>query len=226
LLLSEMSEKKTMMSPMQIYDSLNDTYGEPRWWSDDPYTVMVQSILVQNTNWSSVENVTTRFCGRLIPERIRNMDDDELMDMIRPCGFCKGKSASIQRMTEWFEKRRFDVSDVDDATLRKELLSIKGIGAETADVIMIFAFHRASFIIDAYTRRLLERLGHGFADDAEIRLFFDNGLKHDHRLYGWFHRYILDHCIERCRKIPVCDGCPFFEECGFILKGSSDNLLR
>ena len=93
--------------------------------------------------------------------------------------------------------------------MRKELLGIKGIGAETADVLLVYAFHRASFIIDAYTRRFLSRLGIEFDDDMQIRSFFENGLPADYQIYGWYHWLILDHGISRCKKVPACDDCIF-----------------
>jgi endonuclease-3 related protein len=93
--------------------------------------------------------------------------------------------------------------------LRAELLALRGVGAETADVILVYAFHLASFIVDAYTRTFLTRLGCEFPDDAEIRRFFEEGLGRDATLYGRFHWLVLEHCIARCKKRPLCRGCPF-----------------
>ncbi|ORY25984.1 DNA glycosylase, partial [Neocallimastix californiae] len=142
----KISKKKSCkLTPKEIYDKLKDEFGDPPWWPGDSYIVMVQSILVQNTTWSSVEKITT-------------------------------KAKTIKYLTEWYGKYKYNVESVmkiGKTELRKELLAIKGIGPETADVILVYVFHKPSFVIDAYTRRLLERLGFSFKDDSEIRSFFE-----------------------------------------------------
>ena len=200
------------MTALQIYEKLLVAYGKPRWWSDDPYTVMFQAVLVQQTAWSSVEKVTQAIGDKLTPEFISMLPTEHLEDLIRPCGFSKSKAATIQRLTEWYSHYQYDaekLKEVSKSDLRKELLGIKGIGAETADVLLVYAFHRASFIIDAYTRRFLSRLGIEFDDDMQILSFFENGLPADYQIYGWYHWLILDHGISRCKKVPACDDCIF-----------------
>ncbi|MDO5574777.1 MAG: endonuclease [bacterium] len=205
-----------MITANEIYEKLEIVYGKPRWWSDDPYIVMVQSILVQNTVWSSVEKVTDTILSELKPERLLRLDDEKLQEMIRSCGFCKGKSATIRRITQWYGKYSYNANTVRKLgkdQLRKELLSIKGIGAETADVILVYAFHKPSFVIDTYTRRFLERMGFQFDSDDEIRTFFEIGVDEDFQIYGWLHWLLLEHGIEHCKKVPVCDKCAFEKDC-------------
>lgn len=202
------------MTAIQIYEKLLEAYGTPRWWSDDPYTVMFQAVLVQQTAWSSVEKVTQTIGEKLTPSYISALPTEQLEDLIRPCGFSKSKAATIQRLTQWYSRYQYDaekVQAVPKDDLRKELLEIKGIGAETADVLLVYAFHRASFIIDAYTRRFLSRLGFEFENDTQIRAFFESGLPDDYQIYGWYHWLILDHGISRCKKAPVCADCIFTE---------------
>lgn len=199
-----------MMTAMEIYEKLCEAYGRPRWWSDDPYQVIVQAVLVQNTAWASVEKVTANIKNQLSPDHIANISADELEDAIRPCGFCKAKARTIKAVTNWYQSYGYDVEKVKDRTkdsLRKELLAIKGVGNETADVILIYAFFKPSFVIDAYTRRFLVRLGYRFENEEEIRNFFELGLPEDAKLYGWYHWLILDHCIQKCRKTPLCHNC-------------------
>ena len=206
-----------MISAEEIYDRLYAAYGQPRWWSDDPYIVMVQSVLVQNTSWRSVEKVTDSMADKLTPEYVLGLQPEDLESIIRPCGFCKGKAAAIRRLTEWYGKYEDQAAKAEALELqelRKELLAVKGIGAETADVILVYAFHKPSFVIDAYTRRFLDRLGFHFASDDEIRDFFECGLERDYRLYGWYHWLILEHGIKHCRKEPSCEKCPFAVLCG------------
>ena len=205
-----------MMTASELYGKLRTEYGQPRWWSNDPFVVMVQAILVQNTAWSSVEKVTDAMMPKLTPTCVLGLKTEELEDLIRPCGFCKGKAAAIHRLIEWYGKYAYRVDRVrmrDKQALRKELLDIKGVGAETADVLLVYAFHEASFVVDAYTRRLLKRLGFVFSGDDEIRAFFEAGLENDYQLYGWYHWLILEHGIQHCRKIPVCEKCVFEKTC-------------
>ena len=144
------------------------------------------------------------------------MTPEALKELIRPCGFCTRKAATIRRLTKWYAGYGFDVARAQacgQAQLRRELLAVKGVGAETADVILVYALHKPSFVIDAYTRRLLRRLGFAPNDDDDVRAFFDLGLAPDAQLYGWYHWLILTHSIERCRKTPVCEACPFYDVC-------------
>ena len=97
--------------------------------------------------------------------------------------------------------------------LREELLSIKGIGEETADVILVYAFYRPSFIVDAYTRRFLRRFGYSFQNDEEIRKFFTSLLSAEAKDYGHFHWLLLDHGKTYCRKKPLCSFCPLIGLC-------------
>ena len=84
-------------------------------------------------------------------------------------------------------------------------------------MILVYAFYKASFIIDAYTRRFLRRFGYDFADDGAIRRFFETGLPEDAKVYGWLHWLILEHCIGACRKQPQCESCPVREFCEQII---------
>ncbi|MBQ1351717.1 MAG: endonuclease [Oscillospiraceae bacterium] len=210
--------KEILMTAMQIYETLSDSYDNPRWWSDDPYQIMVQAVLVQNTAWTSVEKVTQAVKNNLTPERISALSSERLEALIRPCGFSKAKAATIQRLTAWYGRYQYNAESVEKIPkddLRTELLGIKGIGAETADVLLVYAFHKASFIIDAYTRRFLKRLGYPFKNDMQIRTFFEQELPADYRIYGWYHWLILDHGIKKCKKTPVCDSC-CFTNCAFL----------
>ena len=205
-----------MMTATEIYEKLYAAYGQPGWWSHDPYTVMVQAILVQNTAWASVLKVTEAISPPLTPARVLGMEAQTLEELIRPCGFCKGKAAAIRGLTAWYQGYGCDAGAVRAAgqeALRKQLLAIKGVGAETADVILVYAFHQPSFVIDAYTRRLMKRLGYSFDNDQELRRFFTSELKKDDLLYGWYHWLILEHGIHHCRKTPVCDQCPLENVC-------------
>lgn len=207
-----------MLTGEGVYQKLLAAYGKPRWWSDDPFVVMFQAVLVQNTAWSSVERTCAPLMDSLAPEYIARLTDGRLEELIAPCGFKKAKSRTIRALAEWFmgyDCDREHFSDIGTDTLRRELMAIRGVGEETADVILVYAIYRPRFIVDAYTRRLLERLGYGFASDDAIRRFFEESLPRDAEIYGRLHWLILEHCIAACRKKPNCESCPFAEMCGF-----------
>lgn len=98
----------------------------------------------------------------------------------------------------------------------QELLALPGIGAETADAILTYAFRMPSFVLDAYTRRFLERLGYSFKTDDERRVFLTEGIEHSADMYGWYHWALLEHGKARCGKKPKCEGCVFGDVCRFM----------
>ena len=204
------------MDAMELYHALLGAYGTPRWWSDDPYTVMVQAVLVQNTSWRNVEKAYGEAGGRLRPEYVLATSAEELEALIRPCGFQKAKARTIMALTAWYGSHGFDAASIrskPQEDIRGELLSIKGIGEETADVILLYALRRPVFVVDAYTRRLMSRLGLPSEDDSDIRAFFETGLNGDVDALGEMHRLILEHGIAHCRKTPRCNACPLKSFC-------------
>ena len=151
---------------MKIYKSLNKRYGNLNWWlADSPYEVMVGAVLTQNTNWGNVEKALANFVklGKtLTRELIEEMPPEELIEIIRPAGFFNQKTVYLKAVAAWFKKYNYGVDKVKSGNLEplhKELLAVKGFGKETADSILLYAFNFPTFVIDAYTRRLLERLG-------------------------------------------------------------------
>ena len=208
-------EVTRMLTADRVHSILRDTYGPQGWWSKDPYTVMFQSVLVQNTSWSSVMRVCDSF-GVPDAGRVESITPAELEEAIRPCGFARSEAATILRITEWFSGYGCDpvrLSDTETDILRDELLSIKGIGEETAVVILLYALRRPVFVVDAYTRRLMSRLGLPSEDDSDIRAFFETGLNGDVDALGEMHRLILEHGIAHCRKTPRCNACPLKSFC-------------
>lgn len=205
-----------MLSAAELERRLRQAYGAPRWWSDDAYTVIFQAVLVQNATWRGVERTCAAIGDRLAPAVIAGLPPETLEDWIRSCGCCRAKARTIQALTAWFGRYGYDRAEVQRepvAKLRQELLAVRGVGEETADVILVYAFYRPAFIVDAYTRRLLARLGGDFADDGAIRRFLAGGLAADARLCGELHWLILEHCIAACRKAPRCAACPLRSAC-------------
>ena len=183
-----------------------------------PYEVIVGAVLTQNTAWSNVEKAIRGFGGSLLPEAVLNMDMTRLADIIRPSGFFNQKAAYLKAVTAWFAGYGFDVSAVRREPmdkLRAELLSTKGVGRETADSILLYAFGFPTFVVDAYTVRLCGRypIGAGKGYDA-VKTYFEANLPPSEEIYNNFHAMIVINAKEHCRKKPLCGGCPLGSTCG------------
>jgi endonuclease-3 related protein len=206
------------MNLAEIYRALAACYGNLRWWpAKTPYEVIVGAVLTQNTAWGNVEKAIANFAGDLSPERVMYLDTDALIEIIRPAGFFNQKAAYLREVTAWFGRYGFSVSAVRKVPLtqvRAELLSVMGVGHETADSILLYAFGFPSFVVDAYTMRLLSRLpidaGKGY---EKVKAYFERELPCDVEIYNNFHALIVVNAKEHCRKKPVCEGCPLSEIC-------------
>lgn len=207
-----------MMPVMSLYDRLHEAYGHQSWWpAEEPFEMMVGAILVQNTNWNNVEKAIARLQPDLSPERIREMSDEELEDRIRPSGFFRMKTQRLRAFLHWLERYGDDVEVLqqkDTNVLRKELLAVKGVGAETADSILLYALERPVFVIDAYTHRIMNRIGYDFPKKyEEAQAFFEQALPRSGDLFNDFHAQFVRHAKEHCKKKPVCEGCPLESDC-------------
>ena len=203
----------------KIYDTLLVHYGDLEWWpADTPYEVIVGAVLTQNTVWSNVEKAIANFDGRLSPEFVLGASHGELTEIIRPAGFFNQKAAYLKTVTEWYEKYSFDVSTVQKEPfekLRSDLIGVKGVGRETADSILLYAFGFPTFVVDAYTMRLCERVPIDARNDYEsVKAYFENGVTKDVKVYNNYHALIVINGKEHCRKKPLCEGCPIGKMCG------------
>jgi endonuclease-3 related protein len=215
-----MADKKLL----SIYKRLLAEYGDLRWWpARTPYEVIVGAVLTQNTTWVNVEKAIANFgeAGPK-PEFVSAAGLPKLTEIIRPAGFFNQKAGYLKSVTEWFYGYGYDVRMVKREPLeklRRELLSTKGIGPETADSILLYAFDLPTFVIDAYTMRLCERYpidaGKSY---AQVKAYFENSLPKDVDVYNNFHALIVENAKERCRKKPSCGKCPLNRGCGTILK--------
>jgi endonuclease-3 related protein len=202
-----------------IYEILFARYGDLHWWpAKTPYEVMVGAVLTQNTAWGNVEKAVANFGGELTPEAVLNMDMPKLTDIIRPAGFFNQKAEYLKTLTRWFARYGFDIYNIRREPPDKlcgELLSLKGVGRETADSILLYAFGFPTFVADAYTFRLCERYpidaGKGY---DEIKAYFEANLTRSAEVYNNFHALIVINGKEHCHKKPVCGGCPLYDTCG------------
>jgi endonuclease-3 related protein len=204
---------------MSIYKRLLARYGEPDWWpAETPYEVIVGAVLTQNTAWGNVEKALANFDGDLAPEVLAAMQTEELAERIRPAGFFNQKAGYLKAVTAWYGQYGYDASSVQRrplGELRAELLGTKGIGQETADSILLYAFGLPTFVVDAYTHRLCSRYpieaGNGY---AAVQAYFEGRLPKSVEIYNRFHAFIVINAKEHCRKKPACDGCPLARRCG------------
>jgi len=209
---------------LEIFDTLLDAYGPRFWWpAETPFEVCVGAILTQNTNWGNVEKAIANLKreGILSPEGLRDVPAERLAELIRPAGYFNVKSGRLKDFIGWlFEKHEGSLDSMfsgDWRLLREELLKVRGIGPETCDSIILYAGHKPSFVVDAYTKRLFSRLGltAGNTGYEEVRSLFMNCLPPDTGLYNEYHALIVEHCKERCRKRPLCEDCPLQVRCGY-----------
>ncbi|MCH7720513.1 MAG: endonuclease III domain-containing protein [Planctomycetes bacterium] len=201
----------------RIYKLLYAHYGPQDWWpADSPFEVVVGAILTQNTAWSNVVKAIAALkqARRLTVAGIRVLGDDELADLIRPAGTYRVKARRLRAVVDWlWEESRGDVGKAlsgDLETVRGRLLAIHGVGPETADSILLYAGGHSSFVIDAYTRRILRR--HRVIDGGEsyekLRTMMMGSVRRDLETYREYHALLVQVAKQHCRVRAHCDGCP------------------
>lgn len=202
---------------LRLYDALYRHYGPQRWWpARTKFEVIVGTILTQNTSWKNVEKAISNLAREkfLLPRSIHNASNEKIASLIRPSGYYNIKAARLKNFTDFlFEryggslKRMFSH---DMAELRSELLSIKGLGPETADSILLYAGGKPVFVVDTYTRRILSRhrLISAMDEYSKVQRLFMGSLPPDSRLFNEYHALLVRLAKEACNKDPKCAGCP------------------
>jgi endonuclease-3 related protein len=203
-----------------VFEWLYEAYGPQHWWPGDmPFEVMIGAILAQNTAWSNVEKAiaSLKALDCLNPEAILALSHESLAGLLRPTGYFNVKARRLQGFCEWYlaQDGYKTLARQETATLRGRLLGLNGLGPETADDILLYAFKRPVFVIDAYTRRLFARIGVIQGDEAyeELRYMFESALGPDVALYNEFHALIVRHAKEVCKSRPACSGCGLAASC-------------
>lgn len=204
----------TRRSLLAVYRRLFTAYGPQHWWpAESPFEVMVGAILTQNTAWANVElaiaNLKARRC--LAPRRLLALPRDTLTACIRPSGCFNVKAQRLRNLCRWIDGAGGTgrLARRGTAPLRESLLAVNGIGPETADAILLYAFGRPVFVIDAYTRRLLRRLGMIGGDEPyeTLRCAFESALPRDAQLFNEYHALIVRHGKESCSAARGCVHC-------------------
>jgi len=202
----------------EVYDRLLAALGPQHWWpGNSPFEVLVGAVLVQNTSWTNVQRAIRNLRDRdlLQPEALYAVPPEELEELIRPAGYYRIKARRLRSLLELIVDRYGGSLDAMFSTglpaLREELLGVHGVGPETADSILLYAGGLPTFVVDAYTLRVLARHGWiGFdADYHQIKEHFESNLEEDVSLYNEYHALLVCVGKDYCRKTkPRCQPCP------------------
>lgn len=204
----------TRRALQRVYDRLHAAYGPQHWWPAElPFEVMVGAVLTQNTAWRNVERAIANLRGvaALTPSSIAAMSPVDLAALIRPAGYFNVKARRLQAFCRFLREAGGEeaLARLPTEELRHALLAVHGIGPETADDMMLYAFGRPVFVIDAYTRRLLRRLGMAAGDEAYevLRHGIERALGPQTQLFNELHALIVHHAKMACGTKPLCMGC-------------------
>lgn len=223
---------------MDIYEKLFSLYGSQGWWplmehhGDNPtktgsikgyhpenydlpkndnqrFEIMLGAILTQNTAWTSAEKALFNLheLGAINPEKMINMDLDDLKEAIRCAGFLNQKSVYIKEITKFFIELDGDIPT------RKEILTVKGVGDETADSILLYAYKKPEFVVDAYTKRIFYHLGiiEDKASYRDVKELFESNLPRDVPIFQEYHALIVEHAKRYYQKKPYGSYDPLME---------------
>ncbi len=213
------------------YERMDARFGDLRWWpAETAFEMAVGSILTQNTAWKNVERAVAglKRAELLDPHRLLTADSKTISEIIRPCGYYNIKTKRLLAFVKFLHDRYSGSMEVmfreGTDVLRRELLSVKGIGEETADSILLYGDDRPVFVVDAYTRRILER--HGVIEKDRrygdiSRLFMESG-EIDPSQYNQYHALLVNTAKHYCRSKPKCGGCPLSGLEGDVSRETSD----
>ena len=205
-------------SLIEAYERLYDAFGPQHWWpGDTPFEIIVGAILTQNTNWKNVEKAIANLKrnGLLSARRLLETHPATLANLIRPAGYFRIKTKRLRNFLNFFcngfggKISALGLKELPD--LRAQLLSVNGIGPETADSILLYALDKPVFVVDAYTKRIFSR--HNMVPEEtnydEIQSLFMDNLPHKAKLFNEYHALIV-RCGKDCclTKKPRCSECP------------------
>jgi endonuclease-3 related protein len=219
-----LDNKKITHKLQEIYKRLYSAYGPQHWWpADEPFEVMVGAVLTQSVTWKNVEKAINnlREAGALSPATLRSLGIDDIAPLIRPCIYYNVKARKLKALVDWMDGYGDDLTRIfaiEANELREQLLSVWGIGEETADSIVLYAAGKPVFVIDAYTRRIIDRIGlkpEGDKYKDYQALFMDN-LPADAGLFNEYHALLVNHGKDVCRTRPLCEQCCLGDICRLV----------
>ena len=201
----------------EIYRLLFERFGPQHWWpGETKFEIVIGAILTQNTNWANVEKAIANLkaANRLTAQALHRLDHAELAELIRPAGYFNLKAKRLKSFLTWlfdnYEGRLEDTEAINTYQLREDLLGIKGIGPETADSILLYAFGRPVFVVDTYTARVAVRhhLIEPDAGYAQLQDLFQSNLQQDTQLFNEYHALLVQIGKNFCKPKPKCPACP------------------
>jgi len=219
-----MDDQSVSRTLLNIYHQLMARYGRQYWWpAQEPFEIIVGAILTQSAAWGNVEKAIANLksAKALSPEALRRLTLPEVAGLIRPCGYYNAKALKLKSFAHWLGEYYDDdlsklfANNIDH--LRQQLLSVHGIGQETADSIILYADNKPIFVIDAYTRRIINRIG--LAPDSNSYTAYQNLFMHnlpaDAQLFNEYHALLV--CLGKsvCRNHPLCHQCCLNNICHF-----------
>ncbi len=204
----------------EIYRILFEKFGTQNWWpGETKFEIVVGAVLTQNTSWKNVERSIEELKNKdlLDFEKILGMDEKDVSEKIRSSGFYKQKASRLKILVLKIKENYGTFEEFIKKADRNFLLSIKGIGMETADSILLYAMDRPYFVVDSYTFRIFKRIG--IIDNEKkknyekVREMVESAFDKNVKDLQEFHALIVKLGKEYCRKIPICDKCPLREKC-------------
>ena len=200
-----------------FYSALHRRYGPQNWWpARTRLECAAGAILTQNTSWRNAERAIAalRESSMLSAKKLRSVSRKRLAALIRPCGYHNLKAKRLKNFIDFlfavYGGKMENMLAEDTDKLREELLSVNGIGQETADSILLYALGKPVFVVDNYSRRILSRhrMIPGDASYAEIQELFTQSLSADTEIFGEYHALIVRTGKLHCASTPRCEGCP------------------
>ncbi len=225
---------------MQIYGELLNEYEPQGWWpivndktllceyhnnaprdETEALEICFGAILTQNTNWKNVEKATIQLNkNKLINiNKILKINNKKLALIIKSSGYYNQKAKKLKNFSLFlFNNYNGNIEKLFKNSiekLRNELLSINGIGPETADSIILYAAKKPIFVIDAYTKKILNRVGFKEETYDELQNLFMNNLKLNEKLFNEYHALLVELGKNICKKSPLCGKCPINKLCNY-----------
>ena len=228
------------ISPYETYKILLKRFGPQGWWpvssggiypkyrknfygklnSKEMFEVCVGALLTQNTSWKNVESSIVNLNRQklIYPEKITVSGEKELANNIRSCGYYNQKAKKLKNISYFIlNKYSYDLGFMRKTavkTLRPQLLSVNGVGPETADSILLYAFGKKIFVVDAYTMRFSIRMGFFKAcsyNDAQG--YYMSKIENSYKVFNEYHALIVELCKTYCKSKAKCSGCPLEGKC-------------
>jgi endonuclease-3 related protein len=214
-----------MNKPLEIYEILLDHFGPQGWWpGDTPFEIMVGAVLTQNTNWTNVSKAMDNLKKEelLSFEKLHELKVELLAEKIKPAGYFNLKAVRLKNLLNFISDEYNDSLEnmfcEDTVSLRKKILTVKGIGPETADSILLYAGSKPVFVVDTYTHRIFSRHNVIAEEEGyyEIQEYFTLSLPEEIELFNEYHALIVRLGKEFCKKNkPLCSQCPLNDFDGF-----------